>query len=307
MNNLLMILGPTASGKTRLGVDLAREFSGEIVSADSRQVYRGLDIGAGKDLDEYSSGGTPVTYHLIDIVDLDFEFSVFEYQKRFFRVFEDLLKRRVPAFVVGGSGLYLEAVLSGYRMVKVPPDPSLRAELESLSDQALVHRLHALRSVHNTTDLLDRERLVRAIEIAQHSAQHQPEPGPEVHPVVLGVRWDRQELRERIRHRLEIRLEQGLIDEVQNLHDNGVPWEKLKFLGLEYRFVSDYLRGRIKNKNDLKQKLAAAICAFAKRQETWFRRMQKKETKIHWVGRGDLDQARQIIANCGGLANGREG
>jgi len=307
MKNLLVVLGPTASGKTRLGVELARELGGEIVSADSRQVYRGLDIGAGKDLDEYSSGGSPVAHHLIDIVDLESEFSVFEYQQRFFSVFEDLLARGATPIVVGGSGLYLEAVLNGYRMIDVPADPVLRADLAPLSQGALVHRLQALRRVHNTTDLEDRDRLVRAIEIAQYSAQHEPEPGPEVRPVVLGVRWDRQVLRQRIRERLGARLEEGLIDEVQNLHDGGVPWEKLSFLGLEYRFVSDFLRGGIKNKNDLRQKLTAAICSFAKRQDTWFRRMERRGTEIHWIEGGDVDQALRVIADCGWLTNGREG
>jgi len=302
-NNLLMVLGPTASGKTRLGVEVARELGGEIVSADSRQVYRGLDIGAGKDLHEYSSGGSPVAYHLIDIVDLDFEFNVFEYQKRFFSVFEDLQVRGIPAIVVGGSGLYLNAVLNDYRMVDVPPDPDLREDLRSLSNEALVCRLQTLRPVHNTSDLKDRNRLVRAIEIAQYSVHHEPEPGPEIRPVVVGVRWDRRDLRNRIRERLGSRLRQGLMDEVQHLHEQGVSWEKLHFLGLEYRFVSDFLRGRIKNENDLKQKLAAAIIAFAKRQETWFRRMQRRGTEIHWIERGDINQALQVIASCGGLAN----
>jgi tRNA dimethylallyltransferase len=305
--NLVVVLGPTASGKTRLGVELARELGGEIVSADSRQVYRRLDIGAGKDLAEYSSGGSPVAYHLIDIVDLDTEFSVFEYQQRFFTVFDDLPARGVTPIVVGGSGLYLEAVLNGYRMVDVPADPALRASLEPLSHDALVDRLQALRRVHNTTDFKDRDRLMRAIEIAQYSAQHEGEAGPDIRPVVLGVRWDRQVLRERIRERLGARLEEGLIDEVRNLHDNGVPWEKLIFLGLEYRFVSDYLRGRIKNENDLRQKLAAAICSFAKRQETWFRRMERRGTEIHWLAGGDVDQALRVIEDCGGLTNGREG
>jgi tRNA dimethylallyltransferase len=306
MNNLVMVLGPTASGKTRLGVELARELGGEIVSADSRQVYRGLDIGAGKDLDEYSTGGTPVLYHLIDIVDLDVEFSIFEYQKQCFRVLEDLQDRGVPAIVVGGSGLYLEAVLKGYRMVDVPADPALRAELESEDHEALVDRLLALRSVHNTTDLEDRDRLVRAIEIAEYSTRHDPVPGPDIRAIVLGVRWDRKVLRERIRDRLAARLRGGLVDEVRGLGDRGVPWQKLDFLGLEYRFVSQYLRGEIKNENDLRQKLAAAISAFAKRQDTWFRRMERQGTEIHWIEGGDLDQALQVITDCGGLAVGRE-
>ena len=307
MKNLVVVLGPTASGKTRLGVELARELGGEIVSADSRQVYRGLDIGAGKDLNEYSSGGSPVAHHLIDIVDLDSEFSVFSYQQRFFSVFEDLPARGATPIVVGGSGLYLEAVLNGYRMVDVPADPVLRADLESLSHEALMDRLQALRRVHNTTDFKDRDRLVRAIEIAQYSAQHEPEAGPDIRPVVLGVRWDRQVLRRRIRERLGARLEEGLIDEVQSLHDEGVSWEKLISLGLEYRFVSDFLRGGIRNKNDLRQKLAAAICSFAKRQETWFRRMERSGTEIHWLEGGDVDQALKAIAKHGGLTNIREG
>jgi tRNA dimethylallyltransferase len=171
----------------------------------------------------------------------------------------------------------------------------------------LVDRLQALRRVHNTTDLEDRDRLVRAIEIAEYSAQHEPEPGPDIHPVVLGVRWDRDVLRGRIRKRLGERFDEGLIEEVQNLHHQGVSWEKLSFLGLEYRFVSDFLRGGIKNKNDLRQKLAAAICRFAKRQETWFRRMERKGTEIHWLAGGDVDHALQVVADCGGLTNSREG
>jgi tRNA dimethylallyltransferase len=305
MNNLVVVLGPTASGKTRLGVALARELGGEIVSADSRQVYRGLDIGAGKDLDEYSSGGTPVSYHLIDIVDLDVEFSVFDYQRRCFQVIEDLQARGVPAIVVGGSGLYLEAVLKGYRLVEVPADRELRAELETADRETLVDRLLALRSVHNITDLEDRERLVRAIEIAEYSALHEPEPGPDIRAIVLGVRWDRRLLRERIRDRLVVRLREGLVDEVRDLHDRGVPWQRLDSLGLEYRFVSQYLRGEIKNENDLKQKLAAAIIAFAKRQGTWFRRMERQGTEIHWIERGDLDRARRVITDRGGLESGR--
>ena len=307
MRNLVVVLGPTASGKTRLGVELARELGGEIVSADSRQVYRGLDIGAGKDLNEYSSGGSPVAYHLIDIVGLDSEFNVYEYQQRFFSVFDDLQMREVTPIVVGGSGLYLEAVLNGYRMIDVPADSALRAELEPLNHEALVDRLQALRRVHNTSDLKDHDRLVRAIEIAQYSARHEPEAGPDIRPVVLGVHWDRQVLRQRIRERLGARLKEGLIDEVRDLHDGGVPWEKLSFLGLEYRFVSDYLRGNIKNENDLRQKLAAAICSFAKRQETWFRRMERSGAEIHWLEGGDVDQALRIVADCGGLTNGREG
>ena len=301
MNNLLVILGPTASGKTRLGVELARQLGGEIISADSRQVYRGLDIGAGKDLQEYSAGGPPVAYHLIDIVDLDEEYSVFNFQRDFYAAFEKLQKRRTNAIVVGGTGLYLEAVLKGYRMVEVPVDPVLRADLERLETEELARRLMSLREVHNTTDLKDRDRLFRAIEIAEFSAQHEPEPGPEIKAIVIGVVWARQELRRRIRERLTDRLENGLIEEVQGLRDRGASWEKLHYFGLEYRFVAGFLRGRIKNRNDLKQKLASAICAFAKRQETWFRRMQRRGIEIDWVDGGDVDQALRVVKARGGL------
>ncbi len=305
--NLLMVLGPTASGKTRLGVELARELGGEIVSADSRQVYRGLDIGAGKDLDEYSVGGPPVPYHLIDIVDLDVEFSVFDFQKRFFEVFDEIDASEKLPIVVGGSGLYLESILSENRLVEVPENAGLRAELEVETTETLIERLRGLKKVHNRTDLEDRTRLIRAIEIAEHSANHQPESSPEITALVIGIHWDRRVLRDRIQIRLAERMQGGLIDEVQRLHEGGVSWEKLEFLGLEYRFVSEFLRGVIKNRNDLKQKLGSAICAFAKRQETWFRRMERKGTVIHWIEGGDLELARRGIAAHADLAPGRPG
>ncbi|MCP4642902.1 MAG: tRNA (adenosine(37)-N6)-dimethylallyltransferase MiaA [bacterium] len=300
--NLLVVLGPTASGKTRLGVDLARLFGGEIVSADSRQVYRGLDIGSGKDLDEYSEGGPPVPYHLIDIVSLDEEFNVFEYQRRFFEVFEGIGARHVLPVLVGGTGLYIESVLSGYRMVEVPEDAALRAELEPLSQEALVDRLLGVKpDVHNTTDFGDRGRLVRAIEIAVHSRDREPEPTPEVRPFILGTRWPRETLRARIRQRLEERLEGGMIEEVQGLVENGVPWEKLEFLGLEYRHVAALLRGDIHNRNDFVQKLGSAIGQFARRQESWFRRMERRGATIHWIDRGDTAQAVDAVARGTGL------
>lgn len=302
MNNLLVILGPTASGKTRLGVELARLSGAEILSVDSRQVYRGLDIGSGKDLDEYVVGGQRVLYHLIDIVDLDVEFSVFEFQRRFFETFESLRQRGTPAIAVGGSGLYLEAALKAYRMVDVPLDEQLRSELQSLSLEQLGQRLEELRPIHNTTDIRDRERLTRAVEIAEYTARHEPAPAPKVDALVLGVRWDRAVLRRRIRDRLAIRLQGGLVEEVELLHSRGVSWEKLSFLGLEYRFVSEYLRGTIRNGNDLKQKLASAICAFAKRQDTWFRRMQRRGVSIHWVDEGNVSEARRVVEVNGGFA-----
>ncbi len=302
VKNLLVVLGPTASGKTRLGVELARKAGAEILSVDSRQVYRGLDIGSGKDLDEYAIGGPRIPYHLIDIVDLEVEFNVFEFQRRFFEVFENLRERATPAIAVGGSGLYLEAVLKAYRMVDVPCDKDLRSELKSFSLEELGRRLSRLRQAHNTTDLGDRERLIRALEIAEYSRRHEPAPSPQIDALVLGVRWDRALLRRRIRDRLEMRMKGGLIEEVETLHAGGVSWEKLSFLGLEYRYISEYLKGEIRSSNDLKQKLGSAICAFAKKQETWFRRMQRRGVEIHWIDHGDVVEACRVIDAHGGFA-----
>lgn len=283
----IVILGPTASGKTRLGVGVAREVGGEIISADSRQVYRGMDLGTGKDLDEY--GETP--YHLIDLLNPGEEFNVFRFQRLCFAAMDEIRGRgRVPV-IVGGTGLYLDAVLRGYRMVEAPEDPGLRAELAGQSLEELASRLLALNPrLHNTTDLLDRERLARAIEIAEYERNHEPEPLPEFHPMVFGVRWERSMLRRRITARLRARLDAGLIDEVERLHREGVSYETLDFYGLEYRFVARHLQGEL-TRNDLFQKLNSAIHDFAKRQETWFRRMERQGVGIHWLdGAGEPEE-----------------
>jgi tRNA dimethylallyltransferase len=295
--NTLVILGPTASGKTGLAVRLARAFGGEVVSADSRQVYRGLDIGSGKDLDEYIVDGDPVPYHLINIADLAHEFSVFDYQQAFYAAFDCLQGRRVLPVVCGGTGLYLEAVLKNYRMVAVPEQAELRAELEALADDALVARLAAARgALHNTTDTQDRSRAIRAIEIAEYTAQHEPEPAPEVRPLILGTRWERDVLRKRIQARLNARLDDGMVDEVEDLVSQGIPEARLQALGLEYRFISDFINGQIKNKNDLKQKLSAAIYQFARRQASWYRRMERRGSKIHWISEAEFGEAKSLVA-----------
>lgn len=292
--NLLVVLGPTASGKTRLGVELARCFDGEIISADSRQVYRGMDIGSGKDLTEYGS----IPHHLIDIVEPAYEFNVFEFQRRFLEAFGDIRQRGRLPVLVGGTGMYLEAVLKGYRLVEVPEDQNLRRELATLTMDVLAERLRSANPrLHNTTDLRDRERLVRAIEIAAYERDHTPEPLPEIRPLVLGIRWERSVLRQRITDRLRARLDHGLIEEVARLHVEGIPWERLEFYGLEYRFVAKHLQGEL-NRNDLFQKLNSAIHDFAKRQDTWFRRMERNGTSIHWLDGADapLAEAMEIIS-----------
>lgn len=289
--NLLVILGPNASGKTRVAVQVARALKGEIISADSRQVYRGMDIGTGKDLEEYGS----VPYHLIDIVDPGYEFNVFEFQRRFRKAFQEIQARGHLPLLVGGTGMYLDSVLRGYELIEVPENLPLRQELASLAVENLAARLRQINpKLHNTTDLLDRNRLTRAIEIAefQREVQNVP-PLPELSLLVFGIKWEREALRRRITQRLKERLNQGLIEEVTRLHYTGIPLEILEFYGLEYRFVAQYLKG-VWNKNDMFQKLNSAIHQLAKRQETWFRRMERQGIAIRWVD-GDKDPAGAIL------------
>jgi tRNA dimethylallyltransferase len=296
--NLLTILGPTASGKTRLAVAVARELDGEIISADSRQVFRGMDIGSGKDLHEYGQ----VPYHLIDILDSGEEFSVFAFLRLFRETFDDIAGRDRLPILCGGTGLYLDAVLRGYRMVEVPEDQSLRAELEGRSEEELTALLQELKpEQHNTSDLLERSRTIRAIEIARFEREHadRQEPLPDIRSLTIGIRWDRSELRRRITERLRMRLENGMIEEVRRLHEGGVAWERLDYYGLEYRYIGAFLQGKL-NRNDIFQKLNSAINDFAKRQENWFKKMEKNGVLINWVdGSGDpLAEAKNIILHC---------
>lgn len=293
--DMLAIIGPTASGKTRLAVALAEELGGEIISADSRQVFRGMDIGSGKDLHEY--GRLP--YHLIDILDAGEEFSVFDFQRRFLKAFAEITARGGFPILCGGSGMYLDAALRGYRMVEVPRDDFLRGELATKSDAELIEELRRLKpELHNSTDLLDRERTVRAIEIARGEVECFPacDPFPPMRSSVIGIHWEREALRRRITDRLRERLDSGMIEEVEQLHAGGVAWERLDYYGLEYRYVGAFLRGEM-NRNDLFQRLNSAIHNFAKRQGNWFRRMERHGVAINWIeGGGDqLTQAREII------------
>jgi tRNA dimethylallyltransferase len=296
--NLIVILGPTASGKTALAAQLAKVHGCEIISADSRQVYRGMDLGTGKDYSEYCVAGVAIPCHLIDIVDPGVDFSVFDYQQCFFRCFAEISSRGVLPLLVGGTGLYLESVLQGYRMREVPENPTLRKELASEPMEILVRRLLALRSsVHNRSDLLDRSRLIRAIEIAAHSRHDQVLPAPpRIEALVAGVRWERRLLRQRITARLRQRLAAGMIEEVRSLHASGLSWERLHYFGLEYRYIGLYLQG-ILDYQTMFETLNTKIHQFAKRQETWFRRMERNGTVIHWIDGADYDSLRKIIEN----------
>jgi len=295
--NLIVLLGPTASGKTRVAVRLAREFGLEIISADSRQVYRGLDIGTGKDLGEYVADGRPVPYHLIDIVNPAEEFSVFDYQSRFHSLFLSLQARGVLPILAGGSGLYLDAVIRGYRMTAVPVNPALRRELEVMASEDLECRLRSLRpSFHNTTDFKDRNRAIRAIEIAEACARTGREdvPPPDIRPFIVGIRWDRGTIRQRIAGRLEQRIRAGMVDEVRRLYETGLSWQRMESLGLEYRYVSRYQRGEM-SYPDMLQTLNLQIGRFAKRQITWFRKMERQGAVIHWIEGDDHETAKGLV------------
>lgn len=293
----IIILGPTASGKTRLGVQIAHEFQGEILSADSRQVYIGLDIGTGKDIEEYFKVSHPVPYHLIDIVPASHEFSLYEYLKYFNEAYQNVLSRDKLPVIVGGTGLYIEALIEGYSLAEAPLNETLQNELFQLSIQELQQKLLSLKpKLHNTTDLLDKERLVRAIEIAiAEKEDNKIISAPKLNPIILGIRYDREYLKLRIGQRLKERFQHGLIEEVERLRAENISDERLFQLGLEYRYVLLFLQGKIKNKNDLFQKLQSAIWEFSRKQEIWFRRLQRKGCSIFWIRGDEFEKAENWI------------
>jgi tRNA dimethylallyltransferase len=300
--NLLVILGPTASGKTGLAIRLAGRLGGEIISADSRQIYRGMDLGTGKDLSEYVQGVYVVNHHLIDILDPAEEFSVFAFLELFHRSFQEITGRAKIPFLVGGTGLYLDAAIQGYRMPKVPENKHLRNELNEEGIGSLRRRLLAISSkVHNRTDLLQRERVIRAIEIAEYSRDHPDYAGirTPINPLVMGIRSERGILRERITARLQSRLAAGLIEEVRHLHERGTDWERIDSFGLEYRYIGRYLQGII-TRDEMIRTLNTRIHQYAKRQETWFRRMERNGVPIHWIDGADEAKAIDLIDHSTG-------
>lgn len=295
--NLVVVLGATASGKTKLSVRLAHDLNGEIISADSRQVYKGLDIGTGKDLKEYIIGEHGIPYHLIDIVNSDEEFNLFAFQTAFYEIYSGLLRRNVLPFVVGGTGLYLESIIQNYRLPPAPPDRELRDDLQKKSLPELGKELFSLKTkLHNKTDIEDKDRLIRAIEIERARLRQSAEiiERPIINAAVFGVRWERSVLRQRITERLKQRLDEGLIDEVKELQISGLSWERLNSFGLEYRYVSRYLQGEL-SYAEMFDKLNTRIHQYAKRQETWFRRMERKGIAINWINGDDYNLLKESV------------
>ena len=282
--DILVVTGPTASGKTALAAAIANRVGGEIISADSRQVYRGMNLGTGKDYDDYHVNGKDIPCHLIDIADPGYKYSVFEYQRDFKKVYSDLKKRKIFPVVCGGSGMYADSIITGYKMFEVPPDSGLRIELEKKSMEELREILATFKSLHNTTDIDTKKRVIRAIEI-EHSSRnlgsHYSE-FPKIKSLLIGILFDRDTRRKRISERLKQRLDSGMVEEVKNLIDRGINIETLIYYGLEYKFITLYLTGKISYQEMIRD-LEIAIHQFAKRQMTWFRGMEKKGIKINWI------------------------
>lgn len=292
---MICVLGPTASGKTRYAVDLALRLGGEIISADSRQVYRGMDIGTGKDLADYNIDGTSIPYHLIDIVEAGSKYDLHRYQRDFAAAYLDITSRGKFPILCGGTGLYIEAVTKGYSIPDVAPDHQLRAELEKLETEKLIEMFESLTTPHNITEYDSRQRLIRAIEIAKYRNEHPEDEGiysnPDKNSIpkfkegdvkFIGLSVSRETRNAKIDKRLDERLEAGMVDEVKGLLDRGIPAENLLWYGLEYKFITKYLLGELIY-DQMKEKLAIAIHQFAKRQMTWFRGMERRGTTIEWV------------------------
>ena len=290
--DLITILGPTAAGKTRLGVQLANRFDGEIISADSRQVYRRMDIGSGKDLSEYVIDGRAIKHHLIDVIEPTDEFNLYDFFTRFKIAYEEIKGKNKIPFLVGGTGLYLHSILKGYSLNDVKFSEERKRELAETSHTELIDQLKKLNpNLHNTTDLTDKERTINAILIAEQQAQ-----GVRINlsSLNIGVHDERGVIKQRITKRLKERLKNGMIEEVEGLMKEGVTIEKLNFFGLEYKYIGQYLTGEL-SYNDAFQKLNSRIHNFAKKQMTWYRKMEKEGIEINWVKPGEFEKAGKII------------
>ncbi len=295
---MITILGPTATGKTTLAANIAYHLNSEIISADSRQVYKGMDLGTGKDYSDYIVNGKKIPYHLIDIVDPGYEYSVYEYQKDFMEVYNEITSREIVPVLCGGTGMYIEAVLKGYKLIKVPENKNLRKKIEKENDEYLIKILKEKKELHNVSDISDRKRLIRALEIREYYDSHHEEVKedfPKIKSKIFGIKFERQQLKERITKRLKVRLDEGMIDEVKNLLNSGITPDQLKFYGLEYKFLTQYVTGEI-DFQELFSGLNIAIHQFSKRQMTWFRRMEKKGFEINWIdGNLNTEEKAKII------------
>ena len=282
--DMLTILGPTAGGKTSVAARMAYILDGEIISADSRQVYRGMDLGTGKDIADYVVEGNKIPYHLIDIVDAGYKYNVFEYQHDFIKVYSELKNRSIFPVFCGGSGMYLDAVLKGYKLINVPVNNELRLELEEKTDDELIKILSSFKKLHNTSDINTRKRMIRAIEIERYYESNKDidQYFPKINSLIVGVKYDRNSRRKRITERLKQRLDEGMVDEVKRIITSGVSPEDLMYYGLEYKYLTKYVIEEI-TYNEMFRQLETAIHQFAKRQMTWFRGMEKKGFVIHWL------------------------
>lgn len=295
-NKLITILGPTAVGKTKFASQLAYNFNGEIISADSRQVYRGMDIGTGKDYDDYIVYDQKISSHLIDVVKPECEFNLYLFTQLFKNSFKEIISNKNNPFLVGGTGLYLSSILQKYSLIKIDFDSDRGKELDGLDNSELISILKNLKPhLHNTTDLIDKKRIINAILIAEKPDENKEEI-EEIDFLIIGLHEEREILKERIRVRLKQRLENGMIEEVEVLLKSGISHDKLRFFGLEYKFLSMYLANEI-NYNDMHQKLASSIIKFSKRQMTWFRKMEKEGIEINWLNNTEIEKANNLITS----------
>jgi tRNA dimethylallyltransferase len=292
--DLITILGPTASGKTQLAAAIAKSVEGEIISGDSRQVYRGMNLGTGKDYSDYTIDNIKIPYHLIDIVDAGIKYNVYEFQKDFFKVYDDIRTREKQPILCGGSGLYIESVIKEYRLIAVPDNPELRESFKGKTDEELIKLLSSYKKLHNQSDTTNRKRLERAIEIEEYYSTNDVDltPLPKINNIVFGVRYSRNNERNRISCRLKQRLKDGMVDEVKALLDSGVKADDLIYYGLEYKFITQYILGQI-SWDEMFTQLNTAIAQFAKRQMTWFRRMEKNGININWI-QGNMPLANKV-------------
>ncbi len=291
-HKLICVLGPTAGGKTSFAAQLALKIDGEIISADSRQVYKKMDIGTGKDISDYSVDGINIPYHLIDIVDPGYEYNVYEFQRDFIEAFNNIIDRDKTPILCGGTGLYIESVLNAYKLINVPLNQELRDRLTTKNIEKLGDILKSYKNLHNHTDTVHLKRLIRAIEIEDYY-EHNPDIDdsfPEFDYKIFGIRYDRESQRKRITERLDYRLKNGMVEEVKLLLESGVEAEKLIFYGLEYKYLTWYVTGEI-DFDTMFQKLNTAIHQFAKRQMTWYRKMERNGFNINWLdGHASMDE-----------------